>query len=441
MAQGQEGRSADLEREVEQLKEINTRPFLGRLGGYFRFMGPAGMEAATTLGAGSFTAAVMAGATHGYDMLWVPFYSYLFGLFMLYLGAKFAIHRKDSIIELQNQYHTKAVGSFSTGFVACFLAAVVFSFGQYALGTDALASMSKLMGFDFPRHINWVAIMAVSVGLSLLYGKSHRLVRFVEKSMQILIAIMLLTFLAVVVKTGINVPAMLRGVLVPSVPRGVEGIMVVIAGLTAAMGVMDWVQYHYASKTRGYTRHHEQLSVFDSIFGGLIPVTLVLAFIGIAFAETFAGKTGIPESAMDLSNALVSVLPSVWVRVGFYLGIIAIVVSTMVGMPIVSAQSLCHSLNLPQDTNSLVWKIGLLLPHIGFLGAFIGKPLWAVITVAAMQSLFNWLSGFSWYLLGNDIRALGGHVVKSYLVNLGIIVSIVALNLVFITFVLTELGV
>ncbi|MFA0889174.1 MAG: divalent metal cation transporter [Synergistales bacterium] len=441
MGKGQEEFSAELSKEVAQLEAINSKPFFGKLAGYAKFMGPASMEAATTLGAGSFTAAVMMGASNGYSMLWVPFYSYLFGLFMLHLGAKFAIYRRDSVIEMQNTYHTKVVGSFATGLVACFLAMVVFSFGQYALGTDALASGLKLIHIDFPRKYNWSLILAISAGLSLLYGKSHKLVRLVEKSMQVMIGIMLVTFLAVVLKTGVNFGAMIKGLLVPTLPRGVEGITMAVAGLTAAMGVGDWVQYHYAAKTRNYTPAHEGLSIFDTVFGGLVPVTLVLSFIGIAFAETFSGKSGIPEKAVDLANALVVVLPSVWVKVGFYLGIIAIVVSTMVGMSILAAQSLCHALNLPEDPKKFYWKLGLLLPQLGFLGAFFGKPLWAVIIAAALQSLFNWLSGFSWYLLANDSRAMGKHVVKHYLVNLGIIVSVVALNLAFITFVLTEMGV
>jgi len=67
--------------------------------------------------------------------------------------------------------------------------------------------------------------------------------------------------------------------------------------------------------------------------------------------------------------------------------------------------------------------------------------MWAVIFVAGLQSVFSWVSGSSWFLLSNDRRFLGKHVTKNYLFNLGVLVSVVVLNLTFVTFVLTKLGV
>lgn len=64
-----------------------------------------------------------------------------------------------------------------------------------------------------------------------------------------------------------------------------------------------------------------------------------------------------------------------------------------------------------------------------------------VIAVAAMQSIFNWISGMSWYLLGNDVRYLGKKVIQSRIFNIGILVTITILNVVFITFILSKLGV
>ena len=193
-------------------------------------------------------------------------------------------------------------------------------------------------------------------------------------------------------------------------------------------------------RQRGFTPAHEKLAHFDLVVGGLIPVTLVLTFVGIAFAETFAGGS-FPDDTYAMSNALVSAIPHPLIQVGFYLGILAIVVSTMIGMSTIAAQSLCYALGKPADPNSKTWKIGLLLTQVGLLGAYIGKPMWAVIFVAGLQSVFSWVSGSSWFLLSNDRRFLGKHVTKNYLFNLGVLVSVVVLNLTFVTFVLTKLGV
>ena len=41
------------------------------------------MNAAFTLGAGSFASSVTLGAAYGYSMMWVPLYSFTFGIFFL----------------------------------------------------------------------------------------------------------------------------------------------------------------------------------------------------------------------------------------------------------------------------------------------------------------------------------------------------------------------
>ena len=96
---------------------------------------------------------------------------------------------------------------------------------------------------------------------------------------------------------------------------------------------------------------------------------------------------------------------------------------------------------MPRDPKAWYHPLVVLAPQIGFLGVFFGKPVMIVVTVAAMQSLFNWISGNSWYLLGNDPRYLGKHVVSNRFFNLGILISISILNIVFITFVMSKIGV
>lgn len=426
--------------EMQDLERLNSAPPLKRWMGYSKYTGPAFLEAVTTLGAGSFASVASMGAAYGYKMLWIPFYSYLLGMFMLTLGTRFAVHSKLDIIAAQNKYQNKLVGSAVSGLIACYLGYVTFTFGQYALGTDALEHMFALVNVNMPRSINWIVIFALSFPFAWMYGKNDKAVRIVENAAKILIAVMLLVFAAVLIATGVDWGALVSGLLVPTLPSGMEGITTGIAALISVVAVGDWMQYHYAMRQRGFTPTHEKLAHFDLVVGGLAPVTLVLTFVGVAFAVTFNGGT-FPADTYELSNALAGAIPHIGIQIGFYLGIVAITVSTMIGMSTIAAQSLCRAFGKPLDPHSKLWKFGILSSQIGFLGAFIGKPMWAVILVAGMQSVFSWVSGSSWFLLANDRRFLGKHVVKNYLFNLGVLVSVVVLNLTFVTFVLTELGV
>lgn len=426
--------------EVQEIERLNNEPALKRWRGFVKYTGPAFMEAVTTLGAGSFASVAAMGAAYGYKMLWIPFYSYLLGMFMLTLGTKFAVHSKLDVITAQNKYQNRLVGSVVTGLIACYFGYVTFTFGQYALGTDALENMFALVNINFPRSVNWIIIFALSFPFAWMYGKNDKAVRFVENFCKILIVVMLIVFVAVIFATSVDWGALISGLLIPTLPSGMEGISTGIAALISVVAVGDWVQYHYAMKQRNFTPVHEKLAHFDLVVGGLIPVTMVLTFVGVAFAVTFSGGS-FPDDTYALANALVGAIPSLGIQIGFYIGILAITVSTMIGMSTIAAQSLCRAFGRPLDPHSKLWKFGLISTQIGFLGAYIGKPMWAVILVAGLQSCFSWVSGSSWFLLANDRKFLGKHVVKNYLFNLGVLISVVVLNLTFVTFVLTELGV
>lgn len=430
-------------KEKAWLHELNQKPFLQKTGGYIKLSGPGFMNAAFTLGAGSFASSVTLGAMYGYDMLWIPLYSFTIGIFMLALATRFVTQAKTPIIRAQDKYHGKFFGSFATGIVACFIASIVYSFGQYALGSDALTSLCQVLNLNIPRSVSWIVLVAISVPLSLMYGSGEnpKAVRFVENAMKVMIGIMLVVFGAVLCVTGINVPAMVKGLLIPKLPSGLDGIIMMIGSLTATIGVMDWMLFNNGMISRGYSEEHETLGRFDAFFGGLLPVTLILSFVSIAFAEAFSGKPGIPTSSGELCDALIGVIPSVWIQAGFFVGIIALVISSMIGLSVTCATSFYQSTKVPRNPKAWYHPVIVLAPQIGFLGAFFGKPVTIVVMVAAMQSLFNWISGNSWYLLGNDPRYLGKKVIQSRLFNFGILLSISVLNIVFITFVMSKLGV
>lgn len=425
------------------LKELNKKPMGKRTLGYIKLSGPGFMNAAFTLGAGSFASSVTLGAAFGYKMLWIPLYSFTFGIFMLALATRFVTRSEMPIIEAQNKFHGKFFGSIATGLIACCLASIVFNFGQYALGSDAITSLFATLGVHMPKSISWIFLVGISVPLSLMYGNGEnpKGVKFVENAIKVMIGIMLVVFGAVLCVTGINFPAMIKGLLIPTIPSGIEGIIMLIGSLTATIGVMDWVLFNNGMISHGYSEEHETLGLFDAFFGGLLPVTLILSFVSIAFAEAFAGQPGIPETSGELCNALVGIIPSIWIQVGFYIGILALVISSMIGLSVTCTTAFYQSTKVPKNPKAWYHPIVILAPQIGFLGAFFGKPVMIVVTVAAMQSIFNWISGNSWYLLGNDPRYLGDKVIRSRFFNIGILFCISILNIVFITFIMSKIGV
>lgn len=429
-----------LDQEVEQLEALRVKSFFPRIWGYLKLGGPGFMGAALTLGAGTLTASMLSGAQFGYKTLWVYWVAMGAGLFMMAAMARFTTHGKEPVIQSQNRYHGWLVGSFMTALVGTAFVAIIFNTGQYSLGTNIIESFTPLLGFEFPRSYNWVLYMGITVWLILNYGRSKRGTRLVEGFMKLCIGLMILCFGATLLVVGIDWGAFAKGVFVPWLPSGSAGVDLFIASTAAAVGVMDWIFFHYSGLARGWGKNHERLARSDFFMGLFLPFVLINFLVVVVFAQTLFGSGSLPESAQQLSAALQPLLGSKWSQILFYLGFLAVPISTTVGMSIACGLAIHEAFGWKADTSSWRWKIAVLLPQVGFLGVWYPNPVWLVIIIAAFLSLTNNIVGWSMYLLLNDKRVLGEKRAKSYLWNLGVLLQITLLNGVAILYILNRLG-
>ena len=430
----------ELDQEVQQLESLSQKPFLTRIWGHLKLGGPGFMGAALTLGAGTLTASMLSGAQFGYKTLWIYWVAMGAGLFMMAAMARFTAHGKEPIIQSQNKYHGWLVGSFMTALVGTAFVAIIFNTGQYSLGTNIIESFTPLLGFEFPRYYNWVVYMAITVWLILNYGRGKRGTRMVEGFMKLCIGLMILCFGATLMVVGIDWGAFAKGVFTPWLPTGSAGIDLFIASTAAAVGVMDWIFFHYSGLARGWGKNHERLARSDFFMGLFLPFVLINFLVVVVFAQTLFGGASLPESAQELSAALQPLLGSKWSQILFYLGFLAVPISTTVGMSLACGLAIHEAFGWKADTSSWRWKLSVLLPQIGFLGVWYPNPVWLVIIIAAFLSLTNNIVGWSMYLLLNDKRVLGEKRAKSYLWNIGVLLQITLLNGVAILYILNRLG-
>ncbi len=398
------------------------------------------MDAATTLGAGTLTAAMLSGATFGYKTMWLIWLSMGLGIFMMAACARFTCRGGFRVMAAQNRYHGWVVGSLMTGLVGCAAVAIIFNYGQYSLGTHLMESLASTMGFEFPRQINWVVFMALTGTMTLSYGRGSRGISLVENFMKLAIVTMLVCFGVCLLLVGVDWAALLRGTFVPWLPSGVEGVDLFVASSAAAIGVMDWILFQYAGLARGWGRKHETLARFDILLGLFLPFVLINFLVIAVFAGTLH-KVGLqPESAPELAGALAPLLGPVWSQILFYIGFLAVPITTTVGMSIAGAIAIHEALGWEPDTSSWRWRVCALLPQIGFLAVWYPRPVWLVVAIAAFLSLSNNIVGWSFYLLLNDKRVLGEDRCKSYGWNLGVMLLLTLFNAVAIIYMFNRLG-
>lgn len=430
-----------LDAEVAELVRLRRQPPVRRLAGYLRLGGPGFMNAALTLGAGTLTATMLAGATFGYRLMWLTWVSMGLGVFMMMAAARFACLGGFAVVDMQNRYHGWIVGSGLTALVGTVFVAVAFNFGQYSLGTHLLESLTPFFGFAFPRQVNWVLYLGLTSWLILTYGRlAGRGARLVEGVMKAGIAIMLVCFGVCLAVVGVNWSEALHGLVVPWLPPGGPGLDLFIAASAAAVGVMDWVLLNYAGLTRGWGRHHESLARFDVTVGLFIPFVLVNLMVGGVFAATLFEQGQPPETAPELAAALAPLLGETWAPIVFYVGFLAVPVTTTVGMSIAAAMALHAAMGWQPDTSSWRWRASALLPQVGFLAVWYPNPIQLIIVIGAFLSLTNNVVGWSFFLLLNDRRVLGADRSRSYLWNLGILLQITLLNGVAVLYIFNRLG-
>ena len=355
--------------------------------------------------------------------------------------ARFTCRGGFRIIQIQNRHHGWAVGSLMTALVGTAAVAVIFNYGQYSIGTHLIESLTPLMGFKFPRQINWIIYMAFTSWLILRYGRrGKRGIRLVENFMKVSIGMMLLCFGACLVVVGVDWGSLWKGIFVPWLPSGVKGLDLFIASSAAAIGVMDWVFFNYTGLARGWGRRHESQARFDIGVGLFLPFVVVNYLVICVFAGTLYKQGISPETAPELARALMPLLGRSWSQILFYIGFLAVPITTTVGMSLACAMAIHEAFNWEPDVKSWRWRISALLPQVGFLAVWYSQPLWLVIVISAFLSLTNNIVGWSFFLLVNDPKVMGENRSKSYFWNLGILLQITLLNSIAIIYIFNRLG-
>lgn len=378
-----------LDQEAAQLDALESKSMLGRLFGYARMGGPGFMAAAATLGAGSLTAAMLAGSQFGYKTLWISWVAMGSGLFMLAAVARFTTKGNFNLIQTQAHHHGWFMARVLTAFIGLVTVAIAFNFGQVALGSHLIEALAAQAGVDFPQKFNWPLYGILVAWLALRYGRGGTGVAIVESVMKYALLLMVVCFGLSLAVVGIDWPAALKGFFVPWLPGGKAGIDLFIASSAAAIGVADWVFYHYAGHAKGWGPKHEGLARTDIVMGLALPFIAVNFIVVSVFAATIYGSADIPSTAIELSAALVPLLGEQGAALAFMIGFLAVPITSSVVLCIICAIGVFEMMKWKPDVRSMRWKICLMLPQIGLLGAFLPSPILLIIIIAAALSLTN----------------------------------------------------
>lgn len=419
-----------LEDEQNKLIEINSqRSWLSRCKGYWQLTGPGWLQSAATLGAGSAAASIFAGSVFGYKLLWVQPVSMLLGIIM------FAAIGKQTLITQARPYDVfwkKLHPSLALfwGFNVL-LASTVWQFPQFSLGTVVVRDIFDVIGINIPKWVVAGVLFCVATYICWGYGRGKRksIILF-ERTLKYLVLVMIIAFLGVVIKTGINWNELIKGYFGFFIPRDLAGVTIVLGALGAAVGVNMTFIYPYNLLTRGWSKEYQGLKNFDLITGMFIPFVLATSLVIIAVSNTLHVQGIEVKSAIDVAHALEPIIGLTLSRIVFSVGILSMCLTTMVLEMVICGFVLSEMFKFELHGRS--YKLATLVANIGVLGAFYAMPFWLPVITSSFNLIMMPIAYICFFILQNRKDYLGDSVnsgVKGSVWNFAMIIAILIVSL------------
>lgn len=451
-----------LAQEEKLLQELEKKGLWERIRGYAKLTGPAWLQSAMTLGAGSATASVMAGASFGYKLLWVQPLAMFLGVMVFAALAKVVLTTGERPYRAFGRELHPIVPVFWA--IGTILASVIWHFPQYTLagaaawdlaqvarsavlqpvgrtpgegkGETATEAPATQVGNDEPAWLPYVVkygaalcILAINIFTVWNYGSHTRGIKLYEAFLRWVIRIVMVAFLVAAIWTGIRWKELFWGIFGFYIPNTRDGVTVVLGALGAAVGINMTFLYPYSILAKGWGKHHRGLAKWDLFSSMFVPYTIVTSLIIIAMANTIYDGKDVVKTGLQPVQAAVAfstLLHSDLARIILNLGFLAMTCSAISTHMVVCGFTWCEMLGLEYTRNR--FRLFSLTPVIGILGAGLPYPFWMPILASAVCLTLLPVVYLAVFIMVNKRSYIGesvGHGLTRWAFNALLLVAIV----------------
>ena len=229
--------------------------------------------AAAFIGPGTVTTAASAGASFRYQLVWTMLFSTGACLILQESAARIVIATGKSLGQNIKLY-------FKTDGVAWLIASAIF-LGCLAYEAGNILGALSGISLILTEVPSWLFIVIIGCGaFAVLYaGKSSK----VANILGVLVGIMGIAFLLAVLTSEVNYSALIKGALIPSLPKGSTMITLGLLGTT----IVPYNIFLGSSLAEGQTLSEMRSGLSLSVvLGGLISVCVIL--VGAQLNESFS---------------------------------------------------------------------------------------------------------------------------------------------------------
>lgn len=301
-------------------------------------IGPGLITAAVVLGPGSIVASSRAGAEAGYGLVWVLVCSALLMATFTSMGARLGIALPSTPLQYVASRWGRALAAL-TG-LSALLVCAGFQFGN---NIGVAVAMNGLTGI---RAEVWPVVFTVLAIVFLLIAK--QIYKLLERLMMVLVAVMILAFVANLFWTGVDLPALAVG-LVPHRPVDNEGI-IARAMLGTTFSVVAAFYQAYLVRAKGWTRENIATAIGDAWMGIAVLGGIALVIM-MGAAQVLYGSGEDLGDIGKLSAQLRGVLGT-WANLIFSLGIGAASFSSFIANALIGGALMADGLGQSDDFGS-----------------------------------------------------------------------------------------
>lgn len=361
-------------------------------------VGPGAMVAGAFIGPGTVTTATVAGVDVGVSILWALLFSVLATVVLQEMAARLGLVTGQGLGEaVRRRFRGTAGWLIAAGLV---LSAVAIGNAAYQTG-NLLGGSLGLNGLFGGSERWWAAAIATGAFVLLWTGRY----RVVERALVGLVGVMAVVFVATAAMLLPDVDRLLSGLLVPSMPAGRGGRLLVV-GLVGTT-VVPYNLFLHASAVRERWSGPESLAaartdtILSVLVGGLVSMAVVVS-------ASAAGEVGEVSTAADMAVQLEPLLGS-WAGAFFAAGLFAAGMSSAVTAPLAAAYATAGVLGWERDLRDgrfrAVWIV-VLAAGLGFAVAGV-RPVPAILFAQVANGLL--LPGVALFLVYtvNDADSMG----------------------------------
>lgn len=461
---------AKLAAEKAELAALAKAPFRTKVGGYVRRTGPGLLQSAMTLGAGSATASVLAGASFGYKLLWVQPIAMFLGVMMM--------SALSNIVLTTGERPYKSFAAQVGGFLVLLwalgtiFASVIWHFPQYTLLAGAgrdVASMAGLTMANGGSIPDWVTsinaalpwgiqindkitnlgylvsfgvggfILLMNILMVFSYGKGARGVKIYERFLRTMIMLVILFFLLIVVLNVHKIEwlEVFRGFTgYYGLPKNADGVvesatyLQVLGMLGAAVGINMTFLYPYSILAKGWGSEHKTLAKWDLVMTMFIPFSIVTSLIIVAMTVTgvYDGGDAVRQGLAPL-QAAASFQGIPGGKIIFCLGLMGMCGGAISAHMVACGFTMCEMLGLKMTQNR--FRLFALTPAIGVLGVVVPLPMWFPVIASAICCILLPIAYLIIIILNNKRSFIGdsvGHGFKRLVNNLFLLLALTAVT-------------